>query len=417
MVTLDFPRTYTHHAGSPKLHLGGSGRRLSRRLGTLLAAVAALALLELWWVYGDGGKRRGEVEWDSRDAEEMLVRLLVRTEDAMERERSVEEIADYADRFIVLKELDAFSKNLSATFPLMNSSQSLLFRRTLDYQHDELFSRLFPYISRSQDRKRSFGELRARYTRPAAILIPCGKDQFQYAVHLVATLKHVHKTQLPIQVAYAGNDDLPSDRRAALRSIHPDVETLDVLNYFDEELVGLRGGGWAIKVFAILASEYQQIISMDADAVWFQDPETVLGEPGYVETGTLFYRDREIFPGPGQVHEWWRGIMKGRTPSQEMSKSRWWNDMASREEMESGVVVFDKRRINVVRGLVLTGYLNTKPVREPVTYKYTYGDKESFWMVQPIWAYYFAPTWLMILSFRPSSWAKYHITSTNPSQR
>lgn len=52
--------------------------------------------------------------------------------------------------------------------------------------------------------------------------------------------------------------------------------------------------------------------------------------------------------------------MEGRTPSEEMMKSRFWTEMASREEMESGVVVFDKRRKDVVMGLVLTGQLNTK---------------------------------------------------------
>lgn len=55
--------------------------------------------------------------------------------------------------------------------------------------------------------------------------------------------------------------------------------------------------------------------------------------------------------------------MKGREPSEEMSRSRWWTDGASREEMESGVVVFDKRRKEVVQGLVFAGYLNTKAVR------------------------------------------------------
>ncbi|KAL8281161.1 hypothetical protein RQP46_006519 [Phenoliferia psychrophenolica] len=243
-----------------------------------------------------------------------------------------------------------------------------------------LFHALFPYISRGGGQRRTFKELRARYSVPAGIIISCGKDQFQYAVHLISTLKHVHHTTLPIQVVYAGNDDLPIDRRAALRSIYPDVETLDVLNYFDENLVGLKGGGWAIKAFAALASQYQQVLIMDADAVWLQDPETVLSEPGYLETGTLFYRDREIFPGDGPVHQWWRKVMKGREPSEEMSKSRWWADAASREEMESGVVVFDKRRKEVVQGLVFVGYLNTKEVREAVMYKMTYGDKESFWM-------------------------------------
>lgn len=73
--------------------------------------------------------------------------------------------------------------------------------------------------------------------------------------------------------------------------------------------------------------------------------------------------------------------MAGREPSAEMQKSRWWTDKASREEMESGVVVFDKGRKEVLMGLIYCGWLNTKAIREPVTYKYTYGDKESFFMV------------------------------------
>lgn len=65
--------------------------------------------------------------------------------------------------------------------------------------------------------------------------------------------------------------------------------------------------------------------------------------------------------------------MKGREPSAQMAASRWWSDQASREEMESGVVVFDKRRTSVVYGLLYTGWLNTRMVREAVTYENTYG--------------------------------------------
>lgn len=220
----------------------------------------------------------------------------------------------------------------------------------------------------------------------------------QYAVHLIATLKNVHLTKLPITVVYAGGDDLTSDRRAALRSISPDVETVDILNFFDEDHVGLQGGGWAIKIFAILASQYQEVIICDADAVFLQDPVVLFSDPGYNRTGTLFFRDREIFPGDGNVHDWWNGIMKGRMPSEQVSRlaetpsssastnffaseqmqtSRWWTDQASREEMESGVVVFNKKRREVALGLVFTGYLNTKAVREPVTYAQTYGESPS----------------------------------------
>lgn len=196
----------------------------------------------------------------------------------------------------------------------------------------------------------------------------------QYAIHLVATLKNVHRTKLPISIVHAGGGDLTVERRAALRAISPDVETIDILNFFDESLVGLDGGGWAIKVFTILASQYQEVIICDADVVFLQDPAVLFEEPGYNKTGTLYFRDREIFPGDGNVHQWWAGIVEGREPSLQMQNSRWFTEQASREEMESGVVVYNKKRREVALGLVFVGYLNIKSVREPVTYAQTYGE-------------------------------------------
>jgi len=66
-------------------------------------------------------------------------------------------------------------------------------------------------------------------------------------VHLIATLKHVHYTELPITVVFAGEDDLTEQRRGALRSISPDIDTVNILDFFDEDHAGLDGGGWAIK--------------------------------------------------------------------------------------------------------------------------------------------------------------------------
>ncbi|KAI5479396.1 alpha-mannosyltransferase, glycosyltransferase family 71 protein [Pseudohyphozyma bogoriensis] len=362
-------------------------RRLPRRMGFM-----ALALVVLSFVFvqsftstpsdGMGRLSRGKsdpVQVAAADKE--LINVLVKHKEAMDVvDPPVEDIAGYADRFIVLQELDALAASLPTRYPRINASKHETYRRSLEYHHQTLFAHLFPYISRSSNSPRTLSQLRAGYTQKEGIIIPCGRDQFQYAVHLIATLKHVHKTTLPIQVVHAGNDDLPPDRRAALRSIAPDVETVDVLHFFDEEYVGLQGGGWAIKAFAILASTFERVIICDADAVFFQDPRVLFDDPGYNETGTLYFRDREIFPGDGNVHEWWHKTMEGRKPSAEMEKSRFWQSKASREEQESGVVVFDKGRKQVLMGLIYVGYLNTKRVREPVTYQYTYGDKESFWM-------------------------------------
>ncbi|GAA5888867.1 hypothetical protein JCM6882_002883 [Rhodosporidiobolus microsporus] len=317
---------------------------------------------------------------DLEQADQALLKVLVRTKDAVEEEAKLQDIAAVADKTRVLMELDEFGTSLNETFPHLNASTKALYSRSVQHHHQQLTQVLYPYINKSPSMTRSIAGLRASYTVPRGIIVPVGNDQFIYAVHLLATLKHVHRTTLPIHVVHAGGDDLIPEKRAALRSIHPDIETVDILNYFDESYVGIHHGGWAIKAFAILASPFKELIIADADAVFVQNPEVMFEDPGYNRTGTLYFRDREIFPGDGQVHEWWHGIMKNRQPSEQMQQSRWWTDMASREEMESGVLVVDKGRTSVVYGLLFTGYLNTRVVREEVTYKNTYGDKESFWM-------------------------------------
>ncbi|GAA5922905.1 uncharacterized protein JCM15063_003461 [Sporobolomyces koalae] len=356
-----------------------SPRRLVPLLAITLLALLSFDALFFHTLIGTAPVDPLAIE-QQEQVDQELIKVLTRTKEAMEARTPVADLAGFADRIMVLSALDSFRSELNTTYSHLNASTQALYTRSLEHHHSTLFDLLFPYIRKSRSIPRSFAQLRSLFTVPRGIVIPCGNDQFVYAVHLVATLKHVHRTKLPIHIVYAGGDDLFPEKRAALRSIHPDVETVDMLNFFDEDLVGIHGGGWAVKAFAALASPFQEVIIADADAIFMQDPANMYHDPGYESTGTLFFRDREIFPGEGQVHEWWHSVMKGRQPSEQMAKSRWWSEQASREEMESGVIVFDKRRREVALGLVFAGYLNTKGVREPVTYANTYGDKESFWM-------------------------------------
>ncbi|GAA5925201.1 hypothetical protein JCM3775_006395 [Rhodotorula graminis] len=357
------------------------GRRLPLLLFLSTLALSLFVLLRKREGAAQAVESAARSAADMEGADEALLGVLVRTKDAIEDETSFHDLATYADRAKVLLELDHFGATLNETFPHLNESTKGLYARSVQHHHQELLQTLYPFVNKSPKMPRTVAGLRESYKIPRGIIIPCGNDQFIYAVHLIATLKHVHNTALPIHVVYAGSDDLVPEKRAALRSIHPSVDTVDLLNYFDETHVGIHGGGWAIKSFAVLASPFQGVIIADADAIFVQDPETLLDDdPGYNATGTLFFRDREIFAGWGQVHEWFHSVMKDREPSAQLQRSRWWMDQASREEMESGVVVFDKRRTTVVYGLLFTAWLNTRVVREEVTYENTYGDKESFWM-------------------------------------
>ncbi|KDE03326.1 mannosyl transferase [Microbotryum lychnidis-dioicae p1A1 Lamole] len=301
------------------------------------------------------------------------------------------EIEMYADQVKVVHDLDRFTR--TPTSPHLPQDEVDKITNSAIDLRDSLFTKLFPYIASGRGGRRSFDQLIDTFTRPKGVVIPCSNWYFRYALHLITTLKKVHLTTLPILIVHAGPDDLSPKNRQTLKSLSPDVDVLDLLHFFSEDHVGLLNGGWAIKPIALLASPFKETILVDADVVFMQDPNVLLQDPGYRETGTLFFRDRELFPTDDAVHIWFEGVMKNRVPSAMLNKSRWWKDRASREEMESGVVVVDKGRRDVVLGMVFVGWLNTKQIRDEVTYKRTFGDKESYWIAFELAGipYYFDP--------------------------
>jgi alpha 1,3-mannosyltransferase len=64
---------------------------------------------------------------------------------------------------------------------------------------------------------------------------------------------------------------------------------LDVIATLSDEFMDLRHGSWAVKPFAILASQFEQVMLIDADVVFVQPPEVLFDHAGYRETGALFF--------------------------------------------------------------------------------------------------------------------------------
>ncbi|KAF4450925.1 hypothetical protein F53441_5986 [Fusarium austroafricanum] len=215
---------------------------------------------------------------------------------------------------------------------------------------------------------------------PAGIVIPTGEKTLRFACHLIASLTRVHKTMLPIQVVYAGDDDLSEAGRKKIQEAADgvEIEMLDVLTVFDDSTLKLAEGGWAIKPFAALASRFERVILLDADAVFFQDPYQLLRQDRFKETGVLLFHDRLLWKnGFADRQDWWHDQIKH--PSPETKKSLVWTERYS-EEGDSGIVVVDKSRLDVLLGLLHIGWQNSDRVRNEVTYKITYGDKESWWI-------------------------------------
>lgn len=255
---------------------------------------------------------------------------------------------------------------------------------------DKIAALLYPFLGTPPQNPQSpsfstFSELRSSIVPDSVgIIIPTGDHNVRFASQLICNIRNVLKSTLPIQIVYAGDDDLSLANRDFLTNL-PKVsgkaaglEFLDILTVFSDKTLRLKEGGWAIKPFAALGSTYEKVIVMDADAVFLQKPEALLHHPAFERTGAFLFRDRLLWQhGFQDRHNWWKSQIK--RPSATLDKSLVWTEDYA-EEGDSGVVVIDKGRTDVLTGLLHVCWQNSYEVREEVTYKITYGDKESWWL-------------------------------------
>lgn len=222
---------------------------------------------------------------------------------------------------------------------------------------------------------------KARYTpwSPPSIaqigLVVCvGSNNFLAAAHLVRTLRNVLNSTLPIELFYAGEHDLPGPRQSDLKALDANLETIDLLGYFDDSGAGLQTGGYAMKPFAALASRFEKVILVDADVMFLQRPDNIFDEyPALKDTGTLFWHDRAYTDASDfSRRDWIKGLLDGRQPSALLSQSIFWQEDLW-QEMDSGVVCIDKTKSTAFMGLVFAAWMNSKEIREEIVYKAVLG--------------------------------------------
>eukprot|EP00833_Pecoramyces_ruminatium_P016953 jgi/Orpsp1_1/1190985/evm.model.d7180000082675.1 len=204
------------------------------------------------------------------------------------------------------------------------------------------------------------------------IVICTGNHHFNLAISTIDTLRYVLNSKLPIEVFYNGENDLSVDRRELLKEFE-NVYISDITNYFDNRIIDISS--WAIKPFSILASRFEEVILIDADALYLRDPIELFKEKGYQEKGTLFFRDRTLFPGSNSASKWLKSWMYDPLP--ETKELRFWNELTE-HEMESSTVVIHKTK--TLLGLLNVCKLNEKIIRQDVVYRKVYGDKETYWI-------------------------------------
>ncbi|PLN79941.1 mannosyltransferase putative-domain-containing protein [Aspergillus taichungensis] len=219
--------------------------------------------------------------------------------------------------------------------------------------------------------------LHAEFHHGGKGLVFCAGDN--HAPFLLTSIPSIRRLgcNLPIEVMYLGDGDLSQDFRAKLEAM-PGVVTRDVSQMVTDR--GWKLAGWAGKPWAILFSSFREAMFIDADALFFQNPENLFDHPSYRATGALFFRDR--FMMPESKKKWMQQILP-RPISKKATESRFWTGDSGHMQ-ESGVVVVDKWVHYVA--LLLVARMNG-PDRDGNAaagrvgvYDMVYGDKETFWL-------------------------------------
>ncbi len=168
------------------------------------------------------------------------------------------------------------------------------------------------------------------------IVLTAGDDQAPFLLTIIPTFRNLG-CDLPIEIMYLGDSDLSEDYRSDLESLDG-VITRDIAQMVNDE--GWKLAGWAAKPFAILHSSFREVIFIDADSLFFVNPETLFEDPAYQKTGALFFRDRLIMPE--NKKRWLQQILP-KPISRQVKQSRMWTGDSGHMQ-ESGVVVVDKWR-------------------------------------------------------------------------
>ena len=196
----------------------------------------------------------------------------------------------------------------------------------------------------------------------AGIVMTVGKGNYVLASHCIQTLHKVVNSTLPIQIFYAGNDDLPELYRQEIKALHPSIETTDILDHFNETTAVIHGSGYAMKPFAALASRFERVILIDADTIFLRRPDLDFEENSALnKTGLYYFHDR-AYSG-AKTTDWVKDLLQGRQPSKTLNESLFWQKELEHQQ-ESGVVFINKAVPAAFMSLLFSTYMNTQKVRD-----------------------------------------------------
>ena len=188
-----------------------------------------------------------------------------------------------------------------------------------------------------------------------------GRKYFVNAYINIRVLRDTHKCTLPIELFYAGHDEMPAAAVTYMQNTFANLRLIDVYSVADMPALDRPNlSGFSIKAVAILLSSFEEVLFLDADSFPIANPKEAFYFPQYKATGALFWPSMcncyTIRPRAYDV----LGMSRPSTYMvlQDHEYVRWTESCDANEpqEFETGQMVLHKAR--AWRGLMMTSYLS-----------------------------------------------------------
>lgn len=235
------------------------------------------------------------------------------------------------------------------------------------------------------------------------ILMVVNRQTALSAVQTISVLRQQHGCLLPIEIYYHLDDELPPALVDMFRSLgRVEAYDIDKLHYFTAELEDEAGRypgfkfSWERQSLGLLASRFQEILVVDPQVVFLQNPDQLFSHPSFASTGTLFFRSKA--KPADRASQYLVSFLKRQidqgTPSKDLADSAFFSH-AIGSRMDSDVVVLDKSRPGVLSALFLSAWMRRARVRGLFWGQHIEMMKEGFWLAFELAniAYAFENTW------------------------
>nr|CCA22801.1 RXLR2 [Albugo laibachii Nc14] len=227
-----------------------------------------------------------------------------------------------------------------------------------------------------------------------------------------------------IQVHHCMNE-LSTQSQQLLRSIDDHIQIIDICeqvhhrNLFPKGVKPSDFRGYWIKPLALIFTNLTEVVLMDADDIFLQDPVSLRKLSGYAKTGTLFFYDRHVKLNnflmknvkgkPLLYHlidtfDYAQFGLRGPSPSERLKKSLAYRGKVAHEQ-DSSLVLIDKSRAGKAMKVLefLIFHVRFKM-------QFSWGDKEAYWLAYELaqQEYFFSPWGVSLLNSVPNKCLENH---------